>query len=243
MAVLQADKQYSPRMVILITREEDKKRLEDLFDELHIPICYQCRGKGTAPSEMMDIFGLSGTTRLITVGILSQLMVRELTQAAEKRLSFHKKGGGIVLTLPVTGLQNPIFQMLNDEARDALKQQIEERTQRDMAEVKNHMNYVVIWVSVASGYSDEVIDAARAVGAKGGTVLRGRQRNSERVSQHFGISMQEERDFVMMVVPKEKKGAIMSAVSGTCGLTSQAHGVILSLPVDQVMGLEEEQGK
>lgn len=239
MAIPDVDKRSAPRMVILITREEDKKKLEELFDSLHLPIFYQCRGKGTAPSEMLDIFGLSGTTRLISVGILPKYMVQELAQAAESRLAFHKKGGGIALTVPITGLQNPIFQMLNDETREMLKQRMKKRTEQDMAEVKSHMDYVVIWVSVASGYSDEVIDAARAAGAKGGTVLRGRQRHSERMSQHLGISLQEERDFVMIVVPREKKGAIMSAVSASCGLSSQAHGVILSLPVDEVFGLEQ----
>lgn len=239
MTLPQEGKQYSPRMVLLITRDKDQKKLEGLFDDLHIPICYQCRAKGTAPSEMLDLFGLSGTTRLITVGVLPKFMVAELEAAAEQQLSFHKKGGGIALTIPVTGLQNLVFQMLNDESRAMLQQRMKERTEQDMAEVKSHMDYVVIWVSVASGYSDEVIDAARNAGAKGGTVLRGRQRNSERMSQHLGISMQEERDFVMMVVPRDKKAAIMSAVGGACGLASHAHGVILSLPVDDVIGLEE----
>ena len=238
MAVSEVSKQHAPRMVILITREEDKKKLEELFDTLRIPMCYQCRGKGTAPTEMLDIFGLSGTTRLITVGILPKFLVKDLERAAEDQLSFHRRGGGIALTIPVTGLQNPVFQMLNDEARENLKQHIKERTEQDMAEVKKNMDYVVIWVSVASGYSDEVIDAARSAGAKGGTVLRGRQRNSERMSQRLGISMQEERDFVMMVVPREKKGAIMSAIISACGLSTKAHGVIVSLPVDDVIGLE-----
>ena len=238
MAVPQVSREYVPRMVILITKDEDQKKLEALFDSLHIPMCYQCRGKGTAPSEMLDIFGLSGTTRLITVGLLPRFMVAEMIKAAEQRLSFHKRGGGILLTVPVTGLQSPIFQLLKDEAKRELKRQIKERTEQDMAELKSHMNHVVIWVSVASGYSDEVIDAAREAGAKGGTVLRGRQRNSERVSQHLGISMQEERDFVMVVVPHEKKGEIMSAISSACGLRTEANGVIVSLPVDEVVGLE-----
>ena len=238
MTVPQVSREYAPRMVILITRDEDRKKLEALFDFLRIPMCYQCRGKGTAPSEMLDIFGLSGTTRLITVGLLPKFMVGEMIKAAEERLSFHKQGGGIVLTVPVTGLQNPVFQMLNDEAKDTLKKQIKERTEQDMAELKSHMDYVVIWVSVASGYSDEVIDAAREAGAKGGTVLRGRQRNSERTSHYLGISMQEERDFVMMVIPREKKGEIMSAISSSCGLKTEARGMIVSLPVDEVVGLE-----
>lgn len=91
---------------------------------------------------------------------------------------------------------------------------------------------------MTSGYSDDVIDAARAAGAKGGTVLRGRQRNSERMIQRLGVSLREERDFVMMVIPRESKGAIMSVISSACGLSTEAHGVIVSLPVDEVVGLE-----
>ena len=239
MAVAHEDKQLFPRMVILITRVEDKKKLEAVLADLHIPIWYQCRGKGTAPSEMLDIFGLSGTTRLITVSTVPKFMMTNLMQAAERRLSFRQRGGGIALSIPVTGLQTPIFQMLNDEARSALEKRLQERTEQDMSELKNHTDYVVIWVSVSSGYSDEVIDAARAAGAKGGTVLKGRQRNSERASQYLGIATQEERDFVMMVVPRDKKGEIMSAIGNSCGLSSQAHGVIVSLPVDEVFGLTE----
>ena len=237
MDIPQEARKLSPRMVILITKEEDCAKLDELFGRLHMPICYQARGKGTASSEMLDIFGLGGSARLITLGILPKFMVGELVKEAQEHLSFHRKGGGIAFTVPLTGIQHPIFQVLNDEAREALKQKIYERTEQDMEEVKNK-DYVVVWVTVASGYSDEVIDAARSAGAKGGTVLRGRQRNSERVSQHFGISTQEERDFVMIVVPREKKGEIMAAIGRACGLSSEAHGVILAFPVDEVFGLE-----
>lgn len=50
------DRELFPRLVVFITRMEDEKKLEEVFDALHIPIFYQCRGKGTAPSEMLDIF-------------------------------------------------------------------------------------------------------------------------------------------------------------------------------------------
>lgn len=239
MAVSQEEKLLSPRMLIFITRVEDEKRLEEVFDAQHVPILYQCRGKGTAPSEMLDIFGLSGTTRLITVGVLPRVMVRELFQAAGRQLGFHQRGGGIGLTVPLTGLQSQVFRMLNDEAQSALEKQIEERIEGDMAEIREKSEYAVVWVAVANGYSDDVIDAARTAGAKGGTVLKGRRRNSERVSQHLGISMQEGQDFVMIVVPRSKKSAVMSAICTACGLTTKAHGVVLSLPVDEVIGLEE----
>ena len=108
-----------------------------------------------------------------------------------------------------------------------------------MTGIKKESEYAMICVSVNSGFSDDVIDAAREAGAKGGTVLKGRRRNSEKVSLNFGIPMQDEQDFVMIVVPKEKKAEIMSAVSSSCGLGTGAHGVVIALPVDEVMGLEE----
>ena len=215
-----------------------EKRLEALLDEVHVPIFYQCRGKGTAPSEMLDIFGLSGSVRLITLGILPKFFGANALKKIGRQLYFHQRGG-IVVTLPVTGLQTPVFQTLNEETRDQLAQQIKERIERDMAEMHEHSNYSMIWVSVANGYSDDVIDAAQAAGAKGGTILKGRRRNSEHVSQHLGISIQDEQDFVLIVVPREKKAAIMSAITTACGLRTPAHGVVFSLPVDEAVGLEE----
>ncbi len=232
------EKDLRPRLLLFITRTEDEKRLEALLDEVHVPIFYQCRGKGTAPSEMLDIFGLSGSVRLITLGILPKFLVPNALKKIGRQLYFHQRGG-IVVTLPVTGLQTPVFQTLNEETRDQLAQQIKERIERDMAEMHEHSNYSMIWVSVANGYSDDVIDAAQAAGAKGGTILKGRRRNSEHVSQHLGISIQDEQDFVLIVVPREKKAAIMSAITTACGLRTPAHGVVFSLPVDEAVGLEE----
>ena len=131
-----------------------------------------------------------------------------------------------------------MFHMLNDESRANVEKQIEERIKGDMAEIHEKSGYNVIWVSVAAGYSDQVVDTARMAGARGGTILRGRRRNSEQVSQHFGISIQDEQDFVMIVVPREKKKEIMSAICRSCGLNTPAHGTVFSLPVDEAIGLE-----
>ena len=42
----------------------------------------------------------------------------------------------------------------------------------------------------------------------------------------------------MIVAPKAKKSAIMSAICDACGLRTAAHGVVLSLPVEEAIGLE-----
>ena len=230
-----ADQKIVPRMVITITREEDQKKLEEVFDSMDIPMCFQFRGKGTATSEMMDIFGLRGTTRLLTGAFLPKTQVKPLFEMMNKQLSFRHKGGGIAITVPVIGMQSCVLELVNDENQD----ETEKELKGDETEMKEKSGYALIWVSVTGGYSDDVVDAARNAGAKGGTVMKGRRRSSERTSHHFGISMQEEQEFVMIVVPREKKNDTMSAIMDACGLNTKAHGVVWSLPVDEVMGLAD----
>ena len=62
--------QVVPRLLLTITKEEDQRKLEELFDSINVPVCFQFRGKGTATSEMMDIFGMRGTTRLLSGAVL-----------------------------------------------------------------------------------------------------------------------------------------------------------------------------
>ena len=239
MKIIQEDKQFFPRILLSVTDVKDGKKLEKIFDEMHLPIFYQCRGKGTAPSELMDIFGLGGSTRLLTLAILPICKVQELFSEMSRRLSYRHKGGGIAISLPVTGLQSCVSKILDKEVGDVEPEQIGERVRRDMSEIHQKARYTMIWVSVAGGYSDDVIDVARDAGARGGTVMKGRRRSSERASQHLGIAMQDEQEFVMIIVPTEKKQEVMAAITNSCGLRTPAHGILVSIPIDEAIGLEE----
>ena len=232
---VQKNPQIAPRMVITITREEDQRKLEEVFDSMDIPMCFQFRGKGTAPSEIMDIFGLRGTTRLLTGAFLTKAQVKPLFETMNKQLSFRHRGGGIAITVPMIGMQSYVLDLLDNESHN----KSETFLKGDETAMKEKSAYALIWVSVAGGYSDDVVDAARKAGARGGTVMKGRRRSSERVRHHFGISMQEEQDFVMIVVPREKKNDTMSAIMDACGLQTKAHGVVWALPIDEVMGLTD----
>ncbi len=222
-----------PRLMLSITHTDNVKKLEKILDSLGLPVVYQCRGMGTAPSEIMDIFGLTGTGRLITLCILSKSQVKEVFRQLDEKMSLKKKGEGIAVTLPLNGLPNHILDMLAREIENAPQEHIE----GDETEMKESSPYSVIWISVSSGYCDDVVNAARNAGARGATVLKGKRRASEEAAQNWGVPLLEEQDFVLIVVPREKKKDIMTAVAGACGIKTQAHGIILSAPVDEVIGL------
>lgn len=227
-----------PRALVSVTCVNDGKKLEEIFNLNGVPVFCQCRGKGTATSEMLDIFGLGGTSRVVTVGFLPKSRVKELFSAMRSRLFYHQRGGGIAFSIPITALQGNFYQVLDADRTEKTKKNTD-GTGTDMEQTEKKSQYTLIWASVAAGFSDDVIDAARAAGAKGGTVLKGLRCNSEGVSKQFGVSRQEEQDFVMIVTAKAKKTEVMSAISSSCGLGKEAHGIVLAFPVDDAMGLEE----
>ena len=52
--MIHAENRLAPRMVLIITNHEYRRKLEQTFQNFRIPIYYQCQGHGTAPSEMLE---------------------------------------------------------------------------------------------------------------------------------------------------------------------------------------------
>ena len=146
--MIHAENRLAPRMVLIITNHEYRRKLEQTFQNFRIPIYYQCQGHGTAPSEMLDIFGLSGSGRLLTIGLLPKFLVRDLLDALQQRIPLHKRGGGIVLTIPITGLQRPMLQLLNDQMRETIEQKIEERVDSDMSDMQTSAGYTLSLIHI-----------------------------------------------------------------------------------------------
>lgn len=94
-----------------------------------------------------------------------------------------------------------------------------------------------IFCIVNSGYSETVMDAAKKFGATGGTVLNARGTAGKEAENFFGITIQPEKEIVMILVPAKIKDKILSALYDEAGLNSPGQGIAFSLPVDGVVGL------
>ena len=98
-------------------------------------------------------------------------------------------------------------------------------------------NHEVIFAIVDAGYAEDVMDVARQQGAKGGTILNARGVAREEAAAFFGISLNIEKEIVMMVVPKEIKNDILNAIYKEMGMAKKAQGIAFSLPVTDTAGL------
>ena len=101
----------------------------------------------------------------------------------------------------------------------------------------------VIFCIVNSGFSEVVMDAAKEFGARGGTVIRARGTANSEAEKLFGITVQPEKEVVMILVPTKIKNDILHALYKEVGLQTPGQGIAFSMPVDNVVGLSSEEPK
>ena len=94
-----------------------------------------------------------------------------------------------------------------------------------------------IFCIVNSGYSEAVMDAAKKLGARGGTVINARGTASKEAESFFGITIQPDKEIVMILVPSAIKDNVLHALYKEVGLDSAGQGIAFALPVDGVVGL------
>ena len=100
-------------------------------------------------------------------------------------------------------------------------------------------SYEMIVCIVNSGFSDDVMSAAREYGAKGGTVLTARGTANQEAETFFGISIQPEKEVVLILVPAKIKDDILHAIDQRVGLATPGQGIAFTLPVENAVGLPD----
>ena len=98
-----------------------------------------------------------------------------------------------------------------------------------------------IFCIVNAGYSEAVMDTAKAFGASGGTVIHARGTANSEAEKLYEITIQPEKEIVMILVSEELKDDILTALYRSVGLNTPGQGIAFSMPVDAVVGLAVER--
>ena len=205
---------------------ETLRRLMDRYEVTHIAL-----GNGTASREMMDMLGLDSGEKSLLLTMMPKTDADDLLIRLRRELRLGLSGSGIAFTVPISGANKRVLQMVQQVCQEKPKPEMRRALMQEN-------DYQIIVALVNQGYSEEVMAAARPAGAAGGTVLHSRRVGAEEALSQWGFSLQEEKEAVMILAKAESKLAIMQAICDSCGLQSEAQGIVLSLPVDNVVGLE-----
>ena len=106
-----------------------------------------------------------------------------------------------------------------------------------MPENNRNSAYEMIVTIVEKGVGEDVIDAAGAAGATGATILHGRGSGIHEKAVFFGLTIEPEKDIVLLVVPEAECVNIMEAIGKELGLDKPNSGLCFSFDVSHVIGV------
>jgi nitrogen regulatory protein PII len=221
------------KLLIFIIDWNKIKTISAVFEQENVRFHFICKGRGTASSEILDLLGIGSSEKAVILCLEQNIMVPVLLKEVRKKLGFQSAGAGIAFTVSLSGINNPILQVFKESIHKNEKISLEKEMEKMSSEIKHDLIVSVI----NHGYSDEFMTVAREAGATGGTVLNARGLAHHGPVKFFGVSLQEEKELIIMVVNRDKKTSIMQAVSQAYGITTKAEGIIFSLPVDTIIGL------
>ncbi len=209
----------------IITRGKAKTYMETLASR-GIGFNIQMTAHGTAPSEMMDIFGLGTNDKDIVLSLAPENIINSYAYDLSKNISGSFEYGGLMMCIRLSAISRLTSELVVRRSTDNTEAGGKKK-------VKNTQKHQLIVVSVNQGYTDAVMETARRAGASGGTVLRARLADSDALSSLGDLAVQQEREVLTIFAPATTASGIMDEINREHGVTSPANGMVIALPVDK----------
>jgi nitrogen regulatory protein PII len=225
------------KLLVFIIDWNKIKTVSAVFEEENVRFHFISKGRGTANSEILDLLGIGSSEKAVIFSLEQAIMVPALIRGVRKKLGSQAAGAGIAFTIPLSGINNPILKVFKESVTKNLNISSGGEGEKMNTEIKHDLIVAI----VNQGYSDELMTVAREAGAGGGTVINARGLAHQGPVKFFGVSVQDEREIIIIIAGRERQAAIMQAVSQAYGITTEAGGIVFSLPVDHVMTLNQEE--
>lgn len=208
---------------LLVMIYNNEKKLKNILKKYKLNFNVMTYGSGTASLSLLTYFGLDKVKKNLYFSLIPSSLEEKVLQELETKLNLKQIGEGIGFTISLTSSNKFIKDILDKEGD----------------KMENKDEYELIITIVKEGYSDLVMQAAKKEKATGGTVIYGRSLGSSRTIL-ANLTIEPEKDIVLNIVPKEIKKQVMESINKETGVKTEARGLIMSIPIDNVIGLHEE---
>ncbi|MCL1988659.1 MAG: hypothetical protein FWG64_11940 [Firmicutes bacterium] len=234
----------SMQILMAVIDRSNIKTMVKLLEKKGVLLFFQINGRGTAKSEVLKAFGLSDTEKSVVTCILEKAEIKPVMTAIIERLELNQPGNGIAFTFPITAISGGLARLLESVGEEKLEQEniltelerqskLKEKAETSETKVKHEMVIAI----VRSGHSEEIMNAAKLAGARGGTVIHARQAAADKTAKFFGIALQPERDFVLIVTEATNVTNLLKKMTTACGIKTPAKGIMMSVPLTQCVGI------
>ena len=226
----------SSRLYYIITitnRVMGSKHFLDFYRAFGAPVVFSALGRGTASDDVLSYLGLEATEKSVLFSVVTPQVKDVLMRELVDTMRIDRPGSGIAVCLHLSSVGG----------RTALNYLISGKSdaQPDMSvkeeELMNDSPYQLIVAITNTGYTDTVMEAASAAGARGGTVIHARATDAENTNKFFGMAISKEREMIFLVTSSDKRADIMKSIMEKAGAHTDAQTVTFSVPLDDTAGL------
>ena len=88
-------------MVMAIVDRDKAKLMAELFENHKLPMVLAVLGRGTATSEVLDLYGLEAKEKALLITVAGADMTKQLIRAAKHKLFIDVPGNGIMMAIPL----------------------------------------------------------------------------------------------------------------------------------------------
>ena len=222
--------------MVTITNRNLTKRFATFYQEMGVDVSTITVGRGTAASEILDYFGLEGTEKSVLFHVVTNEKWKALKQGLQRKMQIDLPGIGIAFVIPLSSIGGKKALNYLTSGQDYIKGE---------ESILKYTKYELLVVIANQGYTELVMDAARAVHAAGGTVIHAKGTGTDKAEKFMGVTLVPEKEMIFIVVRKDQKNDIMRAIMDKAGLESKARSIVFSLPVTDTAGMrlmEEIEG-
>ena len=220
-------------LLLVISTKQDHKEFLDLFERYEVPHVYSVPCTGTAGSGTLALLGLEKTEKIAHFTLATRNKTEELFAALTREVQIDLPQRGIALALPLTSISGAMALRGfagGHENDEMTKEPYPMQTDKEL-----------IVIICENGHTDEVMQAARAAGAGGGTVLHAKGTGGTRGEKFFSVSLADEKDMIYIIAHKDEKAAIMRSINEQAGPGTKAGAICFSLPISSVAGLRARE--
>lgn len=183
-------------------------------------------GRGTASNSILQLLGLGDTSKDITLNLVESGAAEGVCKKITETCANKKAHFGVLFTINAFG-----FKKAGSKEEKSDRQKTPAANQENSGE-ENMEKYEAINIIVNKGYAEDAMAAARKAGAGGGTIISARGTAKEGDSTFFGVEIVPEKEMLMILVPQDKKEAVVNAVSSLACFEKAGSGIIFCNQAD-----------
>ncbi|MCC5809971.1 MAG: transcriptional regulator [Ectothiorhodospiraceae bacterium] len=103
------------------------------------------------------------------------------------------------------------------------------------------MKFSALVAILAEDLEEQAIDVAKREGAGGVTILNARGIGAKEKKTFFGLTYEGSQSVLIFVLEKKLSLSVMKAISRELELVDHTRGVVFSLPLEHIVGIDTGQ--